>query len=442
MDLSRQLARADALKKLLSERIVLLDGAMGTMIQQAGLDEDDYRGARFADWPVELKGNNDLLNLTRSELIADIHEQYLAAGADILETNTFNANRISLSDYRMEELARELNREGARIARRVADRWAEKDGRPRFVAGVLGPTNRTASISPKVEDPGYRDVDFDALAAAYEEAALGLIEGGADLILIETVFDTLNAKAAIFALKRLFRRLGARLPIMISGTITDASGRTLSGQTPTAFYDSVMHAQPLSVGLNCALGPKELRPFVEELADTALCFVSAHPNAGLPNAFGGYDETPESVAGEIQSWAEAGWVNIVGGCCGTTPAHIRAIREAVAGIKPRLPKVEKGITRLAGLEPLHIGPDSLFVNIGERANVAGSARFKRLILEGRFEEAVEICRIQVENGAQMLDVNMDDAMLDGVAAMTRFLRLIAAEPEIARVPIMVDSSKW
>jgi len=438
-----RLARAKRiLPQLLSERILLLDGAMGTMIQKQGLGEEDYRGTRFADWPSELKGNNDLLNLTQPSLIQGIHEAYLAAGAEIIETNTFNANRISMADYGMQSLVPEINRAGAMLARKAVDRFAARDDRPRFVAGVLGPTNRTASISPDVNDPAFRNITFVELAEAYREAAIALIEGGADLILIETIFDTLNAKAAVFALRRLSREIGVEVPILISGTITDASGRTLSGQTPTAFYDSLIHADPITIGLNCALGPRELRPFVEELAETAECFTSAHPNAGLPNAFGGYDETPEDVAKEIREWARAGWVNLVGGCCGTTPEHIAAIAEAVAGLAPRKPKRFENLTRLSGLEPLHIGKDSLFVNIGERANVAGSARFRRLILENRFDEALEICREQVENGAQMIDVNMDEAMLDGVAAMRRFLNLIAAEPEIARVPVMVDSSKW
>ncbi len=432
----------DTLRTLARERILILDGAMGTMIQRHNLTEDDYRGKRFAGWDGELKGNNDLLTLTRPEIIRGIHEAYLEAGADIIETNTFNANAISLSDYGMESLVAELNRAGARLAREAADAAAARDGRPRFVAGVLGPTSRTASISPDVNDPGYRNVHFDELADTYLEAARALVEGGADLLLIETVFDTLNAKAAVYAVRRLFEERGERLPVMISGTITDASGRTLSGQTPTAFYDSLMHAPPFSIGLNCALGPKELRAHIEELAETAECLISAHPNAGLPNAFGGYDETPEQMAEEIGRWAEAGLVNIVGGCCGTTPDHIRAIAEAVKKHAPRTPPRLPVVTRLAGLEPLHIGEDSLFVNVGERANVTGSAKFKRLILEGDYATALEICREQVENGAQIIDVNMDEAMLDGVAAMTRFLNLIAGEPDIARVPIMIDSSKW
>ncbi|MDX8402249.1 MAG: methionine synthase, partial [Mariprofundaceae bacterium] len=434
-------ARAALLERLLTERILILDGAMGTMIQRHALTEADYRGERFADWPSELKGNNDLLTLTQPEIIAGIHAAYLEAGADIIETNTFNANAISMADYGMESLVRELNLEGARLARAAADAAATPE-RPRFVAGVLGPTSRTASISPDVNDPGYRNVSFDELAETYAVAARALVEGGADILLIETVFDTLNAKAAVFAIRRFFAESGLRVPVMISGTITDASGRTLSGQTATAFYDSLAHAEALSFGLNCALGPKELRQYVEELAATVPCRINVHPNAGLPNAFGGYDETPEDMAAEVREWAEAGLINIVGGCCGTTPEHIRAIAGAIAGLPPRRVPDLPVETRLAGLEPLHIGRDSLFVNVGERANVTGSARFKRLILAGDYTTALEVCREQVENGAQMIDVNMDEAMLDGVAAMRTFLNLIASEPDIARVPVMIDSSKW
>ncbi|HHB12794.1 MAG TPA: methionine synthase, partial [Chromatiales bacterium] len=433
----------ERLRALMRERIVLLDGAMGTMIQRHKLSEADYRGERFADWPQDLKGNNDLLVLTRPEIIRDIHEAYLEAGADILETNTFNANRISMADYAMEALVPELNREAARLAREVADAWsARTPDRPRFVAGVLGPTNRTASISPDVNDPGHRNVTFAELATAYEEAAEALVEGGADLLLIETIFDTLNAKAAVFAVERLFERLGRRWPVMISGTITDASGRTLSGQTVEAFYNALRHAEPLSMGLNCALGPDLLRAYVAEMARVAACPVSAHPNAGLPNEFGEYDLDAAEMARHIGEWAEAGFINIVGGCCGTTPEHIRAVAEAVAGRAPRRIPRPPPACRLSGLEPLNITEDSLFVNVGERANVTGSARFKRLIMNGEYDEALEICRTQVENGAQIVDVNMDEALLDGKAAMTRFLNLMAGEPEIARVPVMIDSSKW
>ncbi len=430
------------IERLLAERILVLDGAMGTMIQAHGLTEADYRGARFADWPSELKGNNDLLSLTRPDVIQGIHEAYLAAGADIVETNTFNANAISLADYRMEDLAYEINLESARLARAACDAHASPE-RPRFVAGVLGPTNRTASISPDVNNPGFRNVTFDDLVAAYDTALAGLVEGGADLILIETIFDTLNAKAAVFAVERFFERRGRRLPVMISGTITDASGRTLSGQTVEAFYNALRHARPLSMGLNCALGVTQLRQYVEELAGIATCHVSVHPNAGLPNEFGEYDESPEFMADHIRQWAEAGWLNIVGGCCGTTPEHIRAIAEAVADLPPRRPPVEDPpLTRLSGLEAFNFGPGSLFVNVGERTNVTGSARFKRLILEEKYDEALDVARNQVEGGAQLIDVNMDEAMLDGERAMRTFLNLAAAEPDIARVPVMVDSSKW
>jgi 5-methyltetrahydrofolate--homocysteine methyltransferase len=437
--------RADtaAFEALLAERILILDGAMGTMIQREGLGEADYRGGRFAAWPRDLKGNNDLLVLTRPDVIRGIHEAYLDAGADILETNSFNANRVSLADYGMEALAFELNEAAARLARACADDWtARTPDRPRFVAGVLGPTNRTASISPDVNDPGFRNVRFDGLVTAYAEAARGLITGGADLLLIETVFDTLNAKAAVFACEQVFDEDGVRLPVMISGTITDQSGRTLTGQTTEAFYNSLRHARPLSIGLNCALGPFELRQYVEEMSRIAECHVSAHPNAGLPNEMGGYDLGPEQMATEIRSWAEAGFLNIVGGCCGTTPAHIRAIAQGVAGLAPRArPAIAPGC-RLAGLEPCNILADSLFLNVGERTNVTGSAKFRRLIRDGDYEAALEVARDQVQNGAQVIDVNMDEGLLDAQAAMVRFLDLAAAEPDIARVPVMVDSSKW
>jgi len=414
---------------------------MGTMIQRHQLSEADYRGARFADWPSDLKGNNDLLVLSQPEVIRSIHEAYLEAGADILETNTFGANRVSMADYDMQELAYEMNLAGARLARQAADRFASEE-QPRFVAGVLGPTNRTASLSPDVNDPGARNIRFDELVTAYREAARGLIEGGADLLLIETIFDTLNAKAAVFACEQVFEEGGRRLPVMISGTITDQSGRTLSGQTTEAFYNSLRHARPLSIGLNCALGPDMLRQYVEEMSRVSETFVSAHPNAGLPNEFGGYDLDARRMAGYIGEWAEAGFLNIVGGCCGTTPEHIAAIAGAVAGRPPRRLPVPPPACRLSGLEPLNIDKDSLFVNVGERANVTGSARFKRLILDQQYEAALEICRSQVENGAQVVDINMDEAMLDGAAAMQRFLELCAGEPEIARVPVMIDSSKW
>ena len=433
--------RADLLQQQMNQRILILDGAMGTMIQSYGLEEADYRGDRFADWPSELKGNNDLLSLTQPQIIREIHTAYLEAGSDIVETNTFNANSVSMADYGMESLVYELNKTGATLAREACDAVAN-DAKPRFVAGVLGPTSRTCSLSPDVNDPGFRNISFDELVETYTEAIRGLIDGGTDIILIETVFDTLNAKAAVFAVKKYFEDTKMELPIMISGTITDASGRTLSGQTATAFYNSLAHAQPVSIGLNCALGANELRQYVEELSDTASCAINAHPNAGLPNAFGGYDETPEDMAAEIKEWAESGFLNIIGGCCGTGPDHIRAMARAVEGIAPRPTPKPDIQCRLSGLEPLHINKDSLFVNIGERANVTGSARFKRLVMAGDYATALDVCREQVENGAQIIDVNMDEAMLDGVQAMTTFLNLIAAEPDISRVPVMIDSSKW
>ncbi len=433
--------RVDALQRLLNERIVLLDGAMGTMIQELRLGEADFRAKRFADWDRDLQGNNDLLSLTQPHAIGEIHDQFLRAGATIIETNTFNSNRISLADYGMEALAAEFNEASARIARASVERVAS-DEHPRFVAGVLGPTNRTASLSPDVNDPGFRNVDFDALVETYGEAAAALVAGGVDLLLVETVFDTLNAKAAVFAIERYFDSAGVRLPVMISGTITDASGRTLSGQTAEAFWNSLRHVRPLSFGLNCALGARELRQYVDELGAVADTHVSAHPNAGLPNEFGEYDDTPEGMAGEMGEWAASGLVNIVGGCCGTTPEHLQAIAEAVAPHAPRRVPTLPRHCRLSGLEPLTITPESLFVNIGERTNVTGSARFKRLIKDGDYEAAVEVARQQVENGAQMVDVNMDEGMLDAVHAMQRFLNLIAAEPDIARVPVVVDSSKW
>jgi 5-methyltetrahydrofolate--homocysteine methyltransferase len=432
----------DKLNALLREKILLLDGAMGTMIQRARLAEEDYRGARFRDWPRELRGNNDLLSLTQPRLIRDIHTQYLAAGADIIETNTFNSTSVAMADYGMETLAGELNRASARLATEAAREWQKRTQQPRFVAGVLGPTNKTASISPDVNDPGFRAIDFDQLVAAYGEALAGLLEGGVDLVLVETIFDTLNAKAALFAIEQTFAERGARLPVIISGTITDASGRTLSGQTAEAFYNSVRHTRPLAVGLNCALGAKELRPYVEELAGLAESYVSCHPNAGLPNAFGEYDDTPESMAGQTAEWARAGWLNIAGGCCGTTPEHIRAMGEALRPVPPRKIPERPSALRLAGLEPLNVDEKSLFVNIGERTNVTGSKAFARLILAGDYAGALVVARQQVENGAQVIDVNMDEAMLDSEKAMTTFLRLVAVEPDIARVPVMIDSSRW
>ena len=438
-------ARIARLESLLRERILILDGAMGTMIQGYRLAEEDYRGRRFRDFGHDLKGNNDLLTLTQPQIIREIHAQYLDTGADVIETNTFNSTAIAQADYHLEHLVYELNCEAAKLARGVAEEYeARGPARPRFVAGALGPTNRTASISPDVNDPGFRNVTFDELVAAYSEAARGLLDGGVDVLLLETIFDTLNAKAALFAIDQLFEARGARVPLMISGTITDASGRTLSGQTPEAFWNSVRHARPFSIGLNCALGAKLMRPYIEEISQVADTYVCAYPNAGLPNPLAptGYDETPEQTAAFLRDFADAAFINIAGGCCGTTPAHIQAIAEALKGAAPRkVPEIEHR-TRLSGLEPLNIGEDSLFVNIGERTNVTGSKAFARLILAGDYAAALSVARQQVENGAQIIDVNMDEAMLDSKQAMTTFLNLIAAEPDISRVPVMIDSSKW
>lgn len=435
--------KIDALKQQLAQRIMVLDGGMGTMIQSYKLEEEDYRGSRFADWPCDLKGNNDLLVLSKPAVIREIHDAYLAAGADILETNTFNATSIAMADYQMEHLSAEINFEAARLARACADAWTAKTpDRPRYVAGVLGPTNRTCSISPDVNDPAYRNVTFNQLVEAYRESTRALVEGGSDIIMIETVFDTLNAKAAVYAVQTEMEALGVALPLMISGTITDASGRTLSGQTTEAFYNSLRHAEPLSFGLNCALGPDELRQYVAELSRIAEGYVTAHPNAGLPNAFGEYDLDAELMAQQIGEWATAGFLNIIGGCCGTTPQHIAAMVAAVEGVAPRqLPTIPVAC-RLSGLEPLNITAESLFVNVGERTNVTGSAKFKRLIKEEKYNEALEVALQQVQSGAQIIDINMDEGMLDAEAAMVRFLNLIAGEPDIARVPIMIDSSKW
>lgn len=428
---------------LLKQRILLIDGGMGTMIQDYKLEEQDYRGERFADWHSDLKGNNDLLVLTQPKLIKGIHSQYLEAGADILETNTFNATTIAMADYDMESLSEEINFAAAKLAREAADEWTAKTPeKPRFVAGVLGPTNRTCSISPDVNDPGYRNVSFDELVEAYSESTRALIKGGSDLILIETIFDTLNAKACAFAVESVFEEVGVTLPVMISGTITDASGRTLSGQTTEAFYNALRHVKPISFGLNCALGPDELREYVGEMSRISESYVSAHPNAGLPNAFGEYDLSPEDMAEHVKEWAESGFLNLIGGCCGTTPEHIRQMAEAVEGITPRqLPDLPVSC-RLSGLEPLTIAKESLFINVGERTNVTGSARFKRLIKEELYDEALSVAREQVENGAQIIDINMDEGMLDAEACMVKFLNLCASEPEISKVPVMVDSSKW
>ena len=426
----------------LDSRIMLLDGAMGTMIQSYALGEDEFRGDRFGDWTSDVKGNNDLLTLTRPQLIQDIHRQFLDAGADIIETNTFNSNAPSMSDYAMAALVPELNLTAARLARECADTHASRVGSPRYVAGVLGPTNRTASISPDVNDPGYRNIRFAELVATYEQATNALIEGGVDFLMVETIFDTLNAKAAIFAIKRCFKTTGVTLPVMISGTITDASGRTLSGQTSEAFWNSIRHADPFVVGFNCALGADDLRPYISELARVADTRVCAHPNAGLPNEFGEYDETPEHMAKTIEEFAQSGLVNLVGGCCGTRPEHIRALKEVIEGLAPRVPATPPVRCRIAGLEPLNIGPDDLFVNVGERCNVTGSARFRRLIEADDYAAAVQVARDQVNNGAQIIDVNMDEGMLDSENAMVKFLSLIASEPDISRLPVMIDSSKW
>ena len=437
------MSNTELLRQQLSQKILFLDGAMGTMIQGYKLEEKDFRGERFSQWAVDLKGNNDILSLTQPDIIKAIHCAYFEAGSDIVETNTFNSTSISMADYQMETLAYELNVASAQVAKQAAAEYTAKTPhKPRFVAGVLGPTARTASMSPDVNDPGFRNVFFDDLVEAYTEATHGLIDGGADIILIETIFDTLNAKAAIFAVEQVFEQRGEKLPVMISGTITDASGRTLSGQTVGAFWNSLKHVNPISFGFNCALGATELRQYIAELSKIADTHVSAHPNAGLPNEFGEYDETPEQMAQELASWAKEGYLNVIGGCCGTSPATIKAIVDAVEQYAPRqIPTLEKRCA-LAGLETMSIGPESLFVNVGERTNVTGSAAFKRLIIEGDFETALEVAKQQVENGAQIIDINMDEGMLESKEAMVRFLMLIAAEPDIAKVPIMLDSSKW
>ena len=432
-------------EELLKQRILILDGAMGTMIQGYKLDEAGFRGERFKDWPSDLKGNNDLLSLTQPHIIHEIHTAYLDAGSDLIETNTFSSNYYGMADYGMEqdELVYEMNLASAKVAREACDAaTAKTPDKPRFVAGVLGPMPVTASMSKDVNNPGARDVTFDQLCAAYTVALKGLIDGGTDIVLVETIFDTLNAKAALFAIDEYFEVNKIKLPVMISGTITDASGRILTGQTPEAFWNSLRHIKPISFGFNCALGAKDLRPHVEEMSGLADCYINVHPNAGLPNAFGGFDETPEMLAAEIADWARSGFLNIVGGCCGTGPAHIKAIAEAVKEFPPRkIPQVPV-VCRLSGLEPCNIDENSLFVNVGERTNVTGSAKFKRLILEENYDEALSVAREQVDNGAQVVDINMDEGMLDGENAMVTFLNLIASEPDIARVPVMIDSSKW
>ena len=434
---------SEALTALLGERILVIDGAMGTMIQGHQLGESDYRGERFADWDSEVRGNSDLLSLTQPDIIRSIHKEYLEAGADVVATNTFSAQKISQADYGMEDLAYELNYESAKLAREAADAVTESDpDRPRFVAGGLGPTNRTASISPDVNDPGFRNISFEGLVEAYTEQASGLVDGGADLLLVETIFDTLNAKAAIFALETLFEERERRWPVIVSGTITDASGRTLSGQVTEAFWNSVRHARPLAIGLNCALGAAEIRPYLAELSRVADCFISCYPNAGLPNEFGEYDETPDQMSAVLKEFTGAGLINLVGGCCGTTPDHISRIADVIDGATPREPAKPEPAMRLSGLEPLNITEDSLFVNIGERTNITGSARFRNLIKASDYDTALSVAGQQVEAGAQVIDVNMDEGMIDGVAAMDRFTKLIASEPDISRVPVMVDSSKW
>ncbi|HEX9653475.1 MAG TPA: homocysteine S-methyltransferase family protein, partial [bacterium] len=432
------------LTRLLRQRILVIDGAMGTMIQRYKLSEEDFRGAPFKDHPHTLKGDNDLLSLTQPEIIKDIHREYLKAGADIIETNTFNCTSISQADYHLEHKIYDMNFAAAKIAKEAAGEFTAKNpDRPRFVAGALGPTNKMLSLSPDVNNPGFRAVTFDQMAAAYREEVRGLIDGGADILLVETIYDSLNAKAALFAIQQYFREIGRTLPVMISGTIVDASGRTLSGQTPEAFWVSVSHTKNLlSVGLNCALGSQMMRPYIEEISRVASCFTSLYPNAGLPNEFGGYDETPDFMAEQIADYARSGFVNLVGGCCGTTPDHIRAIAEAAAKFPPRqIPEI-KPYLRLSGLEPFALRPDTNFVNVGERTNVAGSTKFRDLILAGDFESALSVAQQQVENGAQIIDVNMDEGMLDSEAAMVKFLNFAGVEPEIARVPVMVDSSKW
>src|SRR5690349_798150 len=436
MTAKTQVERAQALRDLFSQRIVVLDGAMGTMIQQHKLNEAAYRGERFADWSRDLKGCNDLLVITKPKVIGDIHREFIDAGADLISTNTFNATSIAMADYGLESLVYELNREAAALARRVADEEAARLGRPVFVAGALGPTNRTASISPDVNDPGFRGVTFDQLTATYSEGTRALIEGGADAILIETIFDTLNAKAAIYAVRSTLDAAGIDLPIIISGTITDASGRTLSGQTVEAFWASVKHAPPITISLNCALGVKQLRPYVEELSRLADTNVGVYPNAGLPNAFGEYDEAPADTASVLGELAHAGHLNFVGGCCGTTPAHIKAIADRVPAQPVRKKKEHVPRLELSGLEAFNLTNDIRFVNVGERTNVTGSAKFRKLIEANDYPQALSIARQQVQDGAQIIDVNMDEGMLDSQAAMVKFLNLIAAEPDIARVPVM------
>src|SRR5438270_5397242 len=438
--------RTAELEALLRKRIVIIDGAMGTMIQTYGLEESAYRGDRFRDWRKDLKGNNDLLNISRPRIIEEIHRKYLEAGADIIETNTFNSQAISMADYGMESLAYELSKAGAECARRAADAvMSAQPGRICFVAGALGPTTRTSSISTDVNNPAARGVSYDELVAAYTEQVRGLLEGSADVLLVETIFDTLNAKAAFFAIEKYFEEQNRRVPVMASVTFIQAgSNRGVTGQTVEAFWNSISHVPLLSVGMNCALGPKEMRPLIEELADLAPVFMSAHPNAGLPNPLlpTGFPETPETLAPQLKEWAQNGWLNMVGGCCGTTPAHIKALAEAIRGLPPRVVPNVVSYTRLSGLEALTLRPETNFVNIGERTNVTGSPKFAKLILNGDYESALSVARQQVQGGAQLIDVNMDEGLLDSHEVMATFLKLVASEPDIARVPTMIDSSKW
>ena len=430
-------------KDIIKERVLVLDGPMGTMVQGYGLKETDFRGSQFKDHPMDLMGNNDILSITRPDIISEIHESYLQAGADLIETNTFNANSISQADYQMEHMVYDLNLESAKIAKEISDRFTKSNpSKPRFVCGAIGPTNQTASMSPDVSDPGHRNVDFDQLVDAYKEQAKGLFDGGVDILMIETVFDTLNCKAALFAIQSLFKEIGKKIPVIVSGTITDASGRLLSGQTVEAFWHSIFHMDLLAVGLNCALGAEEMRPYLASLSKVSDTYTIAYPNAGLPNEFGGYDESADQMATKLSEFIDSGLVNIIGGCCGATPDHIKAFSSIVEGKKPRPVSSVDSFTKLSGLEPLVIRPESNFINVGERTNVTGSLRFKRLIKEDKFDEALSVARDQVENGAQIIDINLDEGLIDSENAMVRYLRLISSEPDISKVPIMIDSSKW
>ena len=433
----------EKIKDILKERVLVLDGPMGTMVQGYGLNETDFRGSQFKDHSMDLMGNNDILSITRPDIIIEIHESYLEAGADLIETNTFNANSISQADYEMEHMVYDLNLQSAKIAKTISNRFTDSQpSKPRFVCGAIGPTNQTASMSPDVSDPGHRNVDFDQLVDAYKEQAKGLMDGGVDILMVETVFDTLNCKAALFAIQTLFSEIGREIPVIVSGTITDASGRLLSGQTIDAFWHSIFHIDLLAVGLNCALGAEEMRPYLASLSKIADTNIIAYPNAGLPNEFGGYDESADQMAAQLSEFTDSGLVNIIGGCCGATPEHIKAFAKNVEGKKPRPIAHVESLTKLSGLEPLVIRPESNFINVGERTNVTGSLRFKRLIKEDKFDEALSVARDQVENGAQIIDINLDEGLIDSENAMIRYLRLISSEPDISKVPIMIDSSKW